>query len=262
MISTLRSIFEGKRELFQGLDSLDTDYDWKTYPVIHMDLGDREAMSREALNRSLRICVQEQADHLNIELSSETAPEAFHELVKKSYDRDGEVVILIDEYDKPLLGHLGEEFSIEIQTLLKQFYSVIKTTETYQRFVLLTGVSKFSKVSIFSDLNNLTDLTMHKSASTLLGYTEEELHETFSEYIEQLAIETEETVDETKNALRKWYNGYRFEDTSETVYNPVSIMKCFDEMKLKNYWFETGTPSFLFNLLRKSPIYFSNLTAQ
>ena len=261
LISTLRSIFEGKRELFQGLDILDTDYDWKTFPVIHLDLGDREAMTREVLNRSLRLCVQEQADRLDIELSSDTAPEAFHELVKKTSERDGKVVILIDEYDKPLLNHLGEDFSSEIQALLKQFYSVIKTTENYQRFALLTGVSKFSKVSIFSDLNNLTDLTMHRAASTLLGYTEEELHENFSEHIEQFAKETDRSLVEAKDVLRMWYNGYRFEEGSEKVYNPVSIMKCFSEMKLKNYWFETGTPSFLVNLMRQQPIRLDSLRA-
>ncbi len=262
LISTLRSIFEGKRELFQGLDILDTDYDWETFPVIHLDLGTCASKTEAELEENLLSKVLWAAHEENCVLKSTRSCSAFDELVKMLYERDGNVVILIDEYDKPLLNHLGEDFSSEIQALLKRFYSVIKTTEKYQRFVLLTGVSKFSKVSIFSDLNNLTDLTMHKSASTLLGYTEEELHENFSEYIDQLALETEETVDETKNALRKWYNGYRFSGKAASVYNPVSIMKCFGEMELKNYWFETGTPSFLFNLLREAPIDFSDLTAQ
>jgi len=260
LISTLRAIFEGRRELFAGLDILNTKYDWKVHPVIHLDLGDREATTAAILNQSLLACVRERAKDLDIDLTNETAASAFRELVVKLSRRDGQVVILIDEYDKPLLSHLGADFSSEIQTTLKNFYSVIKSTEEYQRFVLLTGVSKFSKVSIFSDLNNLTDLTMRRSTATLLGYTEAELQDNFPDYIEQLAIEEGKTIEETRAIIRDWYNGYRFEERAQTVYNPVSVMKCFQEMKLKNYWFETGTPSFLINLLRSKPINFDDLS--
>jgi len=262
LISTLRSIFEGRRELFEGLDILDTEYDWKTHPVIHMDLGSCSSDSVQELKENLLFTIRNAATQHECTLESNNYYNAFKELVIKLSHPDKQVVILIDEYDKPLLSHLGKNFSSEIQTTLKNFYSVIKSTEESQRFVLLTGVSKFSKVSIFSDLNNLTDLTMRRSTATLLGYTEDELQDNFPDYIEQLAIEEGKTVEETRAIIREWYNGYRFHYDAASVYNPVSVMKCFDEREIKNYWFETGTPSFLINLLRKKPISFDDLTVQ
>jgi len=262
LISTLRSIFEGRRELFAGLDILNTQYDWKVHPVIHLDLGSCPSESVPELKENLLFKIRQVAMEHGCKLESNSHYNAFEELVVKLSRNNKQVVILIDEYDKPLLSHLGKDFSSEIQTTLKTFYSVIKSTEEYQRFVLLTGVSKFSKVSIFSDLNNLTDLTMRRSTATLLGYTEDELQDNFPDYIQQLAIEQGKTIEETRSILRDWYNGYRFHYDAPSVYNPVSVMKCFDERELKNYWFETGTPSFLINLLRKKPISFDDLTVQ
>jgi len=260
LISTLRAIFEGRRELFTGLDILDTEYDWKPHPVIHLDLGTVRTRSVAEMEAGLLEKIGYSAKQNKYTLKSDNCYSAFEELVIALSKDEAKVVILIDEYDKPLLSHLGADFSSEIQTTLKNFYSVIKSTEEYQRFVLLTGVSKFSKVSIFSDLNNLTDLTMRRSTATLLGYTETELQDNFPDYIERLAIETDTTVEETKAIIRDWYNGYRFHYDAASVYNPVSIMKCFDELEIKNYWFETGTPSFLINLLCKKPINFGDLS--
>jgi len=144
--------------------------------------------------------------------------------------------------------------------VLKNFYSVIKTTEPYQRFALITGVSKFSKVSIFSDLNNLTDLTMRAGTATLLGYTQEELEENFVEYIDALATAHELSKVECLEKLKVWYNGYKFEESAPTVYNPVSVMKCFQEKKFKNFWFETGTPTFLVDLLKNQSVEFDDLS--
>jgi hypothetical protein len=261
LVSTLKAIFQGQRELFKGLFIDGTDYDWKTYPVIHLDLGDRQADTPAMLETSLRDCVDEQAHVLNVELSKETAAARLRELVLKLAERDGKVVILVDEYDKPLLGQLGQPGVREIQSALKAFYSVIKTTEALQRFVLITGVSKFSKVSIFSDLNNLTDLTMDARTATLLGYTQSELEASFPEYIERLAGTIGKTRSETLGTLREWYNGYRFHPNAESVYNPVSVMKCFDTQEFKNYWFETGTPTFLVDLLQRMPLKLDDLTA-
>lgn len=167
---------------------------------------------------------------------------------------DKPVVILIDEYDKTLLGHIGRDSVAGVQDLLKSFYSVIKTTESSQRFVMITGVSKFSKVSIFSDLNNLSDLTMHRDFATLLGYTQQELEDNFGGYIARLAEDRGMSVGKALDELREWYNGYRFHPMAETVYNPVSVMKCFQEREFQNYWFETGTPSFLLRLLKQNPL--------
>ena len=254
MISTLKAIFQGRRELFDGLFIATTDYDWKPYPVIHLDMGSTAAQTPEELETNLCYGINLNAQQNNVSLSSERAANRFFELINTLANRDGRVVILVDEYDKPLLSHLGQPSAKGIQTVLKAFYSVIKTTESSQRFALLTGVSKFTKVSIFSDLNNLTDLTMSIHSATLLGYTQTELEANFSDYIERLADAIGRDNTETLDALRFWYNGYRFHQRAETIYNPVSVMKCLHEQEFKNYWFETGTPTFLIDLLRKKPI--------
>jgi len=261
LISTLKAIFQGRRELFAGLAIDRSDYAWKTFPVIHLDLGTAVARTAEALETGLTECVQEHADAFGIPLANATAASRFRELIRALARRDGKVVILVDEYDKPLLGHLGKPSAGEIQGVLKTFYAVIKGTEAQQRFVLITGVSKFSKVSVFSDLNNLTDLTMRRDAGTLLGYTQGELEANFPDYIEALAAQLSESREDTLAELREWYNGYRFEEGAETVYNPVSVMKCFQERKFKNYWFETGTPTFLLDLLKRKPLDLGDLTA-
>ncbi len=254
MISTLKAIFQGRRALFDGLFIATTDYDWKPYPVIHLDMGSTAAQTPEELETNLCYGINLNAQQNKVSLSSERAANRFLELVNTLAARDGRVVILVDEYDKPLLGHLGQPSAKGIQTVLKAFYSVIKTTESCQRFALLTGVSKFTKVSIFSDLNNLTDLTMDARTATLLGYTQPELATNFPDYIERLAGAIGRDKAETLDALRVWYNGYRFHHRAETIYNPVSVMKCLDNQEFKNYWFETGTPTFLIELLRKKPI--------
>ena len=261
LISTLKSIFLGQRELFAGLAIDRLDYDWQKYPVIHLDLGTAAAQTEAELEEMLLLKVTRCAQEYDIELPTHVPAGAFESLVMQLAARDGKVVILVDEYDKPLLGHLGSESALEIQRVLKQFYSVIKTTEAQQRFVLLTGVSKFSKVSVFSDLNNLTDLTMQRSSATLLGYTQDEVENNFGEYIDALADELGRSRDDMLEELRVWYNGYRFHYQSETVYNPVSLMKCLGNLEFKNYWFETGTPSFLIRLLKDMPIDMENLTA-
>jgi hypothetical protein len=197
--------------------------------------------------------LDELAKDQDVILNSTSVVSRLREFIHQLYQKNP-VVVLIDEYDKPLLNHLGQEGALDIQRLLKNFYGVVKTCEDKLRFALITGVSKFSKVSIFSDLNNLTDLSMHRRAGTLLGYTQEELESNFGEYIQALAEEYSISNDEALKRLKDWYNGYRFEKRSATVYNPVSVMKCFSELEFKNFWFETGTPSFLVDLLRKQPL--------
>jgi hypothetical protein len=262
LISTLKAIFQARRELFAGLALDRSDYDWKPYPVIHLDLGTAAAQTAEELEIGLGEYVKENADAAGIALGNATSSSRFRELVLKLSAREGKVVILVDEYDKPLLGHLGEPSAKDIQRVLKSFYGVIKGTEAHQRFVLLTGVSKFSKVSVFSDLNNLTDLTMDARTATLLGYTQAELEANFPDYIEALAAKLGRTRAETLGELREWYNGYRFHPEAEAVYNPVSVMKCFDTREFKNYWFETGTPTFLVDLLRRAPVRLDDLRVQ
>jgi len=259
LVSTLKAIFQGRRELFKGLALDDKDYNWQTYPVIHLDLGSIRSRTVEELEHGLLLRVRESAEDNGRSLSNDNCYDAFTELIRNLTGTGDKVVILVDEYDKPLLAHIGKESARGVQDVLKGFYSIIKTTEELQRFVLITGVSKFARVSIFSDLNNLTDLTMSGQASTLLGYTPEEVEASFPAYIERLANALETNVDETLAQLRVWYNGYKFVEDAPTVYNPVSLMKCFDTQRFKNYWFETGTPTFLLELLKRTPVDLDNL---
>lgn len=258
LVSTLKAIFQGQRDLFEGLAIADTDYDWKSYPVIELNLGSCAADSAEGLKTLLNYAIEDNAAIHGISLEREGCAARFQELVNKTA-QENPVVILIDEYDKPLLGHLGKDSAREIQDVLKSFYSVIKTTEPYQRFVLLTGVSRFSRVSVFSDLNNLTDLTMNYETATLLGYTQDELEANFADYIHRIGDKEEKPYGQVVEELRDWYNGYRFHHKAETVYNPVSVMKCLNASEYANYWFETGTPTFLIELMKRQPVDINNV---
>ena len=249
-VSTLEAIFQGKRELFKGLALYDKPYDWKQYPVIHLDFGDIKSSSPEQLEDSLQQLVAEIAAQFEVPLKTSNAQAQFRELVL-ALGKNEKIVILIDEYDKPILGNVTNPEIDEILKELKGFFSVFKATEPFQRFVLLTGVSKFSHVSVFSDLNNLTDITMNEKYATMLGYTQEELEFYFGDRIEQLVEKTGISKEEMLAGIKRWYNGYRFEENALTVYNPVSLAQFFENNgKFQNYWFQTGTPTFLLKLMK------------
>lgn len=249
-LSTLKAIFQNKRHLFKGL-ALDTKpYDWKEYPVIHLDLGNCDSSDAESLKQYLIETVDAVAQTYDIELTRSGVSGRFTDLIV-SLSKIGKVVILIDEYDKPILDNIIKENVESIREVLENFYSVIKATDAYQRFVLLTGVSKFSKVSVFSKLNNLEDLTMDYRCATMLGYTQRELEENFTEYIDKISDRQKIGKTELLGKIKSWYNGYKFHQTSETVYNPVSVGKFFESGgEFKNFWFATGTPSFLLKLVK------------
>ena len=250
-LSTLKSVFQNKKHLFKGLTLENKPHDWKEYPVIHLDLGSKEVQSPDELKVYLSNRVNKIADDYNVKLSTKAYDERFQELIE-TLGKPGKIVILIDEYDKPILDNVTNKSIENIRETLESFYSVVKATEPYQRFVLLTGVSKFSKVSVFSKLNNLTDITMDARFATMLGYTQKEFESNFAEHIENLVKSQGLDRKELLDKLREWYNGYCFEESAETVYNPVSIGKFFESGgKFKNYWFATGTPSFLLKLAKK-----------
>ena len=251
-LSTLKAIFQGKKELFKGLAIYDKEYDWDTYPVIHIDLGDKQASSADELREVLDYVVSKLARDHDIQLDAKLYFLKFQELIEK-LSATNKVVILIDEYDKPILGNIKNVEECEkIRDVLKAFYSVIKSADPYLRFVLLTGVSKFSKVSVFSDLNNLQDLTMDAEFAALCGYTQEELEYYFNESIEAIAVLESTSKEVCLDKIKRWYNGYRFSEDSLTVYNPVSTMNLCKSKKFQNHWFETGTPTFLIDLIKKS----------
>jgi hypothetical protein len=250
-LSTLKAVFQNKKHLFKGLALENKPYDWKEYPLIHLDLGSKEVQSPDELKVYLSDRVNKIADDYNVKLSTKAYDARFQELIE-TLGKQGKTVILIDEYDKPILDNVTNKSIKSIRETLESFYSVIKATEPYQRFVLMTGVSKFSKVSVFSKLNNLTDITMDAKFATMLGYTQAELESNFAEHIEHVCREQKMCKAELLDKLKLWYNGYKFHQNSETVYNPVSIGKFFESGgEFKNYWFETGTPSFLLKLAKK-----------
>jgi hypothetical protein len=251
MLTTLKAIFQGKRELFEGLHIATADYDWPVHPVIHLNMGSVAASTAAELETGLSFTMRQEAANHGVVLHEKAASLQFLELVSSLHAVAGRVVILIDEYDKPILGNADNLEKIpEILKALKAFYSVIKTTESDQRFAMLTGVSKFSRVSIFSDLNNLTDLTMDADYATMLGYTQEELESNFADYIEKVQQDEGLSREALLAKLRDWYNGYRFHQRAASVYNPVSSMSLFRSGEFRNYWFETGTPTMLLHMLR------------
>ncbi|NCC52680.1 MAG: AAA family ATPase [Spartobacteria bacterium] len=248
-LSTLESIFLGEKELFKGLYIHDQPLAWKKHPVIRLNLGDKQADTADVLKEKLSYAVRQNAARYGIELQENGCDTQFQELVL-ALSRQGKVVILVDEYDKPILGNIGNPELPKIRDALKAFYSVIKGVDEYLRFAFLTGVSKFSQVSIFSDLNNLTDLTMMEKFAELPGFTQQEVEDNYAEYIDQLSEKDAVARGETLAKIREWYNGYRFSKKDVTLYNPVSIGKLFENMDFKNYWFETGTPGFLLQLMK------------
>jgi hypothetical protein len=251
LISTLVEIFSGNKELFKGLWIYDK-IQWTQYPVIHIDFSTIDYGTPEKLEKSIKDFLDETALSHGFTLDKEKSyKESFVQLIKKCSAK-GRVVILVDEYDKPMIQYIEAnkiETAIEIRSILKQFYSVIKGSDAFLRFVFITGISKFSRVSIFSDLNNLTDITLLENYSTLLGYTEAELQHYFSPYIEQMAKKLGVSKDHLTQAIRKWYNGYSW-DGENFVYNPFSILNLFNASRFENFWFATGTPTFLIKLIK------------
>ncbi|HLP60904.1 MAG TPA: AAA family ATPase, partial [Candidatus Deferrimicrobium sp.] len=264
LISTLAEIFSGNKELFKGLWIYDK-IQWTQHPVILIDFSKMDFESPMILKESLKQFLNETAVFYGVTLDEKkTYKESFVELIKK-LSSQGRVVILVDEYDKPITEHLEAgkiEIAKNIRKVLKNFFGIIKGSDAFLRFVFITGVSKFSRVSIFSDLNNLRDITLSKKFSMLVGYTETELMDYFGPYLAQLADEAGMDKKQLANDIKHWYNGYSW-DGVNFVYNPFSILNLFAEKSFENFWFTSGTPTFLIQLIKrkKSEITeFENLT--
>ena len=258
-LSTIKSIYLGQHELFTGL-WIENQWDWdKVRPVIHISFSSVDYQG-SGLDLGIQQMLTLQAEQHNIQLSGTTIKNMFAELMRK-LSVQGKVVLLVDEYDKPIIDYLDDiEQAKANQTTLKTFYSVIKDSDPYIEFLLITGVSKFSKVSIFSELNNLDDITLDSSFAALTGYTQAEVETYFAPYM----VETESKLNLSRagllNELRHRYNGYSW-DGQAYVYNPFSVLSFFRKADFRNYWFETGTPTFLLKLLREEWLYaLDNLT--
>ncbi len=263
LISTLYNIFRGKKELFKGLYIYDSDFEWQDYPVVRLDFNGISNNTSDVLKESIEEYLRNIGEGYVIEIKNKgKLKEVFKELVVKIGNKTGkDIVFLIDEYDKPIIDHLGkgkEELKIadKNRDILKEFYGTLKASEVVEitRFVLITGITKFSKVSIFSELNNLTDLTMEEDYSEILGITEEEIDKYLTPYIEYFCNEKGMECNELREELRNYYNGYRFSSKDVKVYNPFSLFSALRSRNIRNYWFETGTPTFLINLIKEQNI--------
>jgi hypothetical protein len=259
-VSTLKCLFEGKRELFDGLWIAENgEWAWKEHPTILLDFNQISHDSPENLERGLIRRLESIARSRGLESDAPLVKERFAELILALRQKTGmSVAVLIDEYDKPLIDHLGKgnaglEIAKANRDFLKPFLGVLKGGDVSAalRFVFVTGVTKFSRVSIFSDLNNLNDLSLQRNYADLLGYTPEELETDFAEHIRDFARETGKSPEAVIEGLRRQYNGYRFSEKDIRVCNPFSVLRSLKERAFGNYWFETGTPSFLIHLLRE-----------
>lgn len=264
LLSTLGEIMEGNRALFEGLWIADCNYDWNKYPVIRIDFGRFPLGSAEELKDTLRWLLRDYAARNGFTLEGDFIPILFNQLVRRLAEEQGQVVILIDEYDKPLIDNIGDiETAYEIQDVLRQFYSIIKGLDAYLRLVFLTGVSKFARVGVFSGLNNLRDLSLDPNFSTLLGITESEIERDLTSHLSYFAQQENKSIENIRETLRYWYNGFCFSEKCQRVYNPFSLFSALAARHIAPYWFETGTPTFLIKLLKQQavePINIQNLS--
>ena len=253
LLSTIKELFKGNKSIFNGLYIYDK-WDWdKSYPIVHLDFSVMAYSTTEELKLSLNKFMELVATDNNIVMDNELAlPMKFSQLIKRLREKVGnQVVILVDEYDKPLLDNLNnKKMYPEIKRTLHDFYQVIKAEDANERFVFLTGVSRFAGLSIFSGLNNLNDITLNHKYLTICGYTQEELEDNFKEYIGDTSKYLKISYDKTIDMIRHWYNGYSW-DGKTFVYNPFSTLLFFDNKEPKSYWFKTGTPTFLIDQIRK-----------
>ncbi|UTC62014.1 ATP-binding protein [Treponema sp. OMZ 787] len=261
-LSTLKAYFLGQKELFKGLAiekfeeaEKEKREIWQEYPVFYFDFNVGKYAETEALNERLDFLLKDiEKQYEIIPGSRDSFGSRFERAIKTAYEKTGkQVVILVDEYDKPLLQTMGvnEELNAEYKAVLRAFYSVLKSTDQYLRFAFLTGVTKFSKVSIFSDLNSLNDISINPDFSAICGLTQKELEETFRPEIETLAGRNELSYEDCLSALKKRYDGYCFAYGTETMYNPFSLLNVFFSKQFADYWFATGTPTFLVNELKR-----------
>ena len=255
MLSTLKYLYQGKKELFKEL-WIEDKWNWeKTYPVIHVDLSQIDTI-HSTLQIGLLTQIQEHAKKHGIKLNSEDAASAFRQLIQELGGASEKCIVLIDEYDKPITDYITEEdISAKHVKELKSFYGILKGADKYLHKVLITGVSKYGKVSIFSDLNNLEDISMKPQSALLCGYTQKDLEYYFEDFIVKFASQFEMSKADLLEQIRYWYNGFTFDTgMSETLYNPFSILNLFSRYDFKNFWYASGTPTFLTKLVKEEKI--------
>ena len=256
-VSTLEAVFSGEKELFKGLYIYDADYDWEIYPIIHIDFGRSDSSTVASLEEWIKLELTSIARKYEVEVVGSSPAIMFGELIKALNNKcKKEVVVLIDEYDRPITNNLEDGKGVKsIRRVMEAFYQIIKGYESVERFVLLTGVTRLSQVSIFSKLNNLMDISRNPNYADAVGYTHKEVEEYFKENIEAGAHKKGCTKDELMSQLASWYDGFRFAFDGVKVYNPVSVGRFFNEnYEFRNYWYATATPVMLVNQAKKHRI--------
>lgn len=254
LVTTLEAYFLGKKELFKGLAIENLEKDWITYPVLKFSLAAGEFTKPDGLRDALRNTLEEFEKKYDLQNDETALPMRFKNALKNAVAKTGrKVVVLVDEYDNPLLKNINgnSEQGEENRALYKGFFSVLKDCDGYLRFVFFTGVTKFSKVSIFSDLNQLQDISMHPQYAEICGITQSELEATFAPEIDAMANENNLTHDECLAKLKRFYDGYKFSEKCENIYNPFSLINAFSSLKFGKFWFSTGTPTFLVKRLNE-----------
>lgn len=254
LLSTFEAYFEGKKELFDGLAAGELETEWKQHPVLHLDLNARKYETPADLDAMLNQHLERWETIYGDEKKDRSSEERFEYVIRRASEQTGcGVVVLIDEYDKPLLQALTDSVLQEAYRLaLKAFYGVLKSADRYLRFVFLTGVTKFAQVSVFSDLNQLMDISLWPDYATLCGITKDELQHNFRPELEMLATANRMSYDEALEKMTRLYDGYHFCDHSEGMFNPFSVLNAFKSKTFDNFWFHTGTPTFLVELLKDS----------
>mgnify|MGYP001074322767 CR=1 FL=1 len=264
LISTLEAYFLGKKELFEGLAMEKLEKDWTTYPIFHIDLNTEKYDTRESLDSILNFTLEKWEQQYGTAPSETTFALRFRGLIERAYEQTGQrVVILIDEYDKPMLQAIGnEELQKEFRNTMKAFYSVLKTMDGCIQFAFLTGVTKFSQVSVFSGFNQPQDISMDKRYEALCGITQEELDFYFVEPMAEMAGVYRCDAPEMRERLKLQYDGYHFGMRLTDIYNPFSLLNAFSSQMIQDYWFRSGTPSYLVRLLRHTKENLNELTGR
>ena len=261
LLSTFEAYFEGKRELFKGLALEHLETEWQQYPILHMDLNAENYNSEQALQSILDWHLRQWENIYGRDEADDTPSARFMGIIRRAYEKTGQrVVILIDEYDKPMVMNLeNEELQNSYRSTLKAFYGVMKSSDRYIRFALLTGVSKFSKVSVFSDLNNLNDISTDADYASICGLTEQEIHDNFDEGVTLLAEKEHLSKDDCYAKLHRMYDGYHFNINTPGVFNPFSVINTLYKQAFGEYWFITGTPTQLVMLMKNCNYPLDNL---
>ncbi len=264
LISTLEAYLSGKKELFKGLAIEQLEKDWTEYLIFHLDLNVGEYQSKESLYEKLDAFLTPLEEQYGTLPSLHEAGQRFEYVIRQAYKKTGKrIVILVDEYDKPLLATIAHpELQDSFRTTLKAFYGVLKSMDGYIKFALLTGVTKFGKVSVFSDLNNLIDLSMNRRYQSICGITKDEILKYFDESVHELADGYGISYDNALARLKEDYDGYHFVNNGVDVYNPFSLLNTFANCEFGRYWFETGTPSYLVEVMKQDNYPLPDLTRE